>query len=167
MDDVSHYIHCHVHTVFCYSVANLVGQNRETFEVAQRPRGEGQGGCVPLPGQELFLKLARKERILAILRALIFLVRHYAMLTLDDCDYNGSHIMYNKQHVFPLLTAILYVTNSAKSEGRGDTENPVKKKKIILPTFMRTNFGYLSQPWREFRIIFPSFLNMEGIFLLH
>ena len=54
------------------------------------------------------------------------------MLTLDDWDYNGSLIMYSKQHVFPLLTAILSVTNSAKSEGRGDMENSVKKK--ILPT---------------------------------
>ena len=45
-----------------FSVANLrVVQIRETFEVAQRPRGEGQGGGVALPGQELFLKI-NKER---------------------------------------------------------------------------------------------------------
>ena len=70
--------------IYIYSVANLgVVQIPETFEVAQRTRGGGgREGGLPLPGQELFFKLARKERILVILRALIFRVRHYAMLTL-------------------------------------------------------------------------------------
>ena len=38
--------------------------------------------------------------------------------------------MYNKQHVFPLLTA--------KSEGRGDMENSVKKKKKY-PSHIQTD----------------------------
>ena len=60
----------------------------ELFKFGRHSRSRsGRGGRVregvsPSLGTIFFFKLTRKERILAKLRALIFLVRHYVMLML-------------------------------------------------------------------------------------